>query len=193
MICEPFKLTPLTSYFWQVRTLIYRLQNMPNIMRYVWSYKGLQCHNFNTTHHLWEPGPLPQANQYFESPAWKWWDQIQFQWIIPPLSTHTHLTPSSPCCYSFRPPGLTSAKWVSNSESVVAFTSPPVAIFKLLIFSSSAASIELHSITSHIFVAKCFNKTSWDWLLAPNHSAATFVGRGGAKFTGSKATSTAVA
>lgn len=107
--------------------------------------------------------------------------------------THTHLTPSSPYCYSFRPPGLTSAKWVSNSESVVAFTSPPVAIFKLLIFSSSAASIELHSITSHIFVAKCFNKTSWDWLLAPNHSAATFVGRGGAKFTGSKATSTAVA
>ena len=193
MICEPFKLTPLTSYFWQVRTLIYWLQNMPNIMRYVWSYKGLQCHNFNTTHHLWEPGPLPQANQYFESPAWKWWDQIQFQWIIPP-SPHTHISHQVPRVVihsgllDWHQPNVCSI-----SESVVAFTSPPVAIFKLLIFSSSAASIELHSITSHIFVAKCFNKTSWDWLLAPNHSAATFVGRGGAKFTGSKATSTAVA
>ena len=89
--------------------------------------------------------------------------QIRYNFnVYPPLPphTHTHLTPSSPYCYSFRPPGLTSAKWVSNSESVVAFTSPPVAIFKLLIFLSSAASIELHSITSHIFVAKCFNKTS---------------------------------
>ena len=119
--------------------------------------------------------------------------RYNFNELYPP-SPHTHISHQVPRVVihsgllDWHQPNVCSI-----SESVVAFTSPPVAIFKLLIFSSSAASIELHSITSHIFVAKCFNKTSWDWLLAPNHSAATFVGRGGAKFTGSKATSTAVA
>ena len=110
-------------------------------------------------------------------------------------STHTLLPSSSPNCpFLALPPGLLQCPFPvdkicfsPNTSILPIWLLLPVPLwpfFELLVFFSSVASIELHSFIKITLFGQVFQEDLRDCLAAPNHSAATIVGRGRAKFTG---------
>ena len=99
------------------------------------------------------------------------------------IDTHTLLTSSSPN-YPFLALPVDKICFSPNTSILPIWLLLPVPLwpfFELLVFFSPVASIELHSFIKITLYGQIFQE---DCLAAPNHSAATIVGRGRAKFTG---------